>query len=327
MTLSSRTRRQLAAWGAATLALPGGLARAADWPTRQVSFLQPYAPGTALDAVTRFLAERCAKQWRQPVVVENRAGANGVIGTEVVARAPGDGHTLLFTATGHFTNELLMPRLPFDPARDFKPVAKLASVALVLIVPRRAPFSTVGELVEYARRNPGKLSYASAGSGSSQHLSAAAFVAQTRIDVLHVPYKTQTQALNDTLGGHVDFSFAAVATAAAQLKGGNLRALGTTGSQRSIGLPDLPTLAESGIAGYEFAGFNAVYAPAATPDPIVQAAADAFEAGVRSPAFAELARTQGIDIDFQGPRAWAAAQAGERRRWAELIRASGAKLE
>lgn len=320
------TRRRFAACAAA-LTLPAGLARAQDWPSRTVTFLQPYGPGTALDAVTRFLADQSGRAWGQPVVVENKVGANGVIGTEQVARAPADGHTLLFTATGHFTNALLMPRLPFDPARDFKPVAKIASVMLVLVVPQESPFKTARELMEHARRHPGKLSYASGGSGSSQHLSAAAFTGAAGVSVLHVPYKTQGQALTDTLGGQVDFSFAAVATAAAQLKSGRLRALGVTGARRSQSLPELPTLQELGFAGYEFSAFNAVYAPAATPDATITRIAQAFEASVRSDAFAQLALAQGIEIDYAGPAAWAAAQASESSRWAELIRISGAKLE
>lgn len=327
MDLARLNRRRFAACAGAMLALPAALSRAEAWPARLVTFLQPYGPGTALDAVTRFLAERAGAAWKQPVVVENKVGANGVIGTEQVARAPADGHTLLFTATGHFTNAMLMARLPFDPARDFKPVAKIASVMLVLIVPRDSPFQTARELVEHAQRHPGKLSYASGGSGSAQHLSAAGFAAVAGMQALHVPYKTQGQAMTDTLSGQVDFSFAAVATAAAQLKSGRLRALGVTGRRRSVSLPELPTLDELGFAGYEFTAFNAVYAPAATPDAIVERVAQTLEAAVRSDAFATLAQAQGIEIDYAGPADWTAAQAAERRRWAELIRISGAKLE
>jgi len=137
-----------------------------DWPSRPVTFLQPYAPGTNLDGITRHLADKLGTQWKVPVVVENKAGANGVIGTEAAARSGGDGYTWLFTGPGHFTNEVLMGKVPFDPLKDFKPVARLASVMLVLVVPANSPHQSVRDLVEFAKKNPGKLSYASAGSGS-----------------------------------------------------------------------------------------------------------------------------------------------------------------
>jgi len=323
------TRRRFMQYAAACWAASAGFARAAppDWPTRAVTFLQPYGPGTALDAVTRFLADQAGRQWKQAIVVENKAGANGVVGTAQVARAAPDGYTLLFTATGHFTNEMLMGKLPFDAEHDFKPVARIASVMLVLLVPKNSPFKSADELVAYARSHPGKLSYASAGSGSSQHLSAAEFVALDNIQVLHVPYKTQAEALTGTIGGQIDFTFAAVTTAQSQMNGGNLRALGVTGVRRSQTLPEVPTLAELGFKNYEFSAFNAVYAPAGTPDAIIDKVAATFASAVKTPAFAELTRRQGIEIDYAGPAQWTAAQSGERKRWSDLIRISGAKLE
>jgi tripartite-type tricarboxylate transporter receptor subunit TctC len=177
-------------WLAAGLLAFSAMTQANDWPARSVTFLEPYGPGTALDAVTRFLAERLSPQWRVPVVVDYKAGANGIIGTEWVARAPADGYTFLITGPGHFTNELLVGKVPFDPVKDFKPVARLASVMLVLAVPKASPFQSVKDIVDYARKNPGKLTYASGGRGSSQHLSAASFANVAGVDLLHVPYKT-----------------------------------------------------------------------------------------------------------------------------------------
>ena len=307
--------------------LLGGLARAADWPTRPITFLQPYGPGTNLDSITRFLAERMGAEYKVHIVVENKAGANGVIGTEMAARMPGDGYTFLFTGPGHFTNEVLMGKVPFDPIKDFKPVARLASVMLVLVVPKNSPFNSVRDIVEFAKKNPGKLSYASAGSGSAQHLSAAGFSATTGASLLHVPYKTQAQALTDTIGGQVDLTFAALTTAAAQLRAGNLRAIAVTGPRRSQSLPDLPTVAESGYPGYEFFSFNAVFVPAATPDEIVRKFSDSLAVLVKSPRFVELSRIQGFESDFADSTAWAAAIIPERKKWADLIKTSGAKLE
>jgi tripartite-type tricarboxylate transporter receptor subunit TctC len=314
----------IAASLAATSLLP---VQAQDWPNRPVTFLQPYGPGTNLDAITRYLAERMGSQLKAPVVVENKAGANGVIGTEQVARAAGDGYTWLFTGPGHFTNEVLMGKVPFDPLKDFKPVARLASVMLVLVVPSDSPFKSVRELVEFARKNPGKASYASAGSGSAQHLSAAAFQAATGAQFLHVPYKTQAAALTDTLGGQVTFTFSALATAQAQLKSGRLRALAVTGPRRSQSVPELPTVAEAGVPGYEFFSFNAVFVPAGTPDDIVRKFSDALGVVIRTPQFAEMARAQGFESDFADTQAWAAAVPAERKKWQDLIRISGAKNE
>lgn len=299
----------------------------ADWPNRPVTFLQPYAPGTNLDAITRYLAERLGTQWKVPVVVENKAGANGVIGTDAAARSAPDGYTWLFTGPGHFTNEVLMGKVPFDPLRDFKPVARLASVMLVLVVPADSPFRSVKELVDHAKKNPGKVSYASAGSGSAQHLSAAAFQHATGAQFLHVPYKTQAQAVTDTLGGQVNFTFAALTTAGSMLKAGRLRALAVTGPRRSQSLPELSTVAEAGVPGYEFFSFNAVFVPANTPDDIVRKFSDALGAAIRTPQFAEMAKVQGFESDYADVQAWSAAVVGERRKWTDLIRISGAKNE
>ncbi|MBV7482620.1 tripartite tricarboxylate transporter substrate binding protein [Bordetella sp. BOR01] len=327
MAFQSQRRRLLAAGAASAAWLVAPAARANGWPTRPVTFLQPYGPGTNLDAITRFVAERLGPQWKVPIVVENKAGANGVIGTDYVARSTPDGYTFLFTGPGHYTNQALMNSVPFDPVKDFRPVARLASVMLVLVVPRRSPFQSVQDLVEHARNNPGKLSYASAGSGSAQHLSAALFLASAGINVLHVPYKTQPQALMDTIGGRVDFTFSALTTAAAQIKAGNVRALAVTGPRRSVSLPDLPTVAELGFPGYEFFSFNAVFAPAAAPDEAVQKLSDGLSAIARSPEYAQLARQQGFETDFADMREWGAALPAERKKWLEMIRISGARLE
>ncbi len=322
--------RQCLACAMALLATSMALAQpspAGDWPTRPVTFLQPYAPGTNLDAITRFMADRISPQWKQPIVVDNKAGANGVIGTDLVARSAGDGYTVLFTGPGHFTNEVLMGKVPFDPMKDFKPVARLASVMLVLVVPSNSPFQSIRDLMDFAKKNPGKVSYASAGSGSAQHLSAASFQQVTGAQFLHVPYKTQAAAVTDIIGGQVSFGFAALTTASAQLKAGKLRGLGVTGPHRSQGLPELPTIAEQGWPGYEFFSFNAVYAPAATPDEVVHKISAALGAVARTPAYAELARIQGFENDFAEAGAWSAVQAAERKKWQDLIRVSGAKLE
>jgi tripartite-type tricarboxylate transporter receptor subunit TctC len=257
-------------------------------------------------------------------VVEHKAGANGVIGTEQVARSSGDGYTWLFTGPGHFTNEVLMGKVPFDQ-KDFKPVARLASVMLVLVVPADSPFKLVSDIIEAAKKNPGKVSYASAGSGSAQHLSAAAFQHASGAQFLHVPYKTQAAALTDTLSGQVSFSFSALATAKAQLASGRIRAIAVTGPRRSQSLPELPTVAESGVPGYAFFSFNAVFVPATTSDEVIRKFSDALGAAIRTPQFADMAKSQGFESDYADVQAWGAAVPSERKKWQDLIRVSGAK--
>jgi tripartite-type tricarboxylate transporter receptor subunit TctC len=249
-----------------------------------------------------------------------------VIGTEQVARSSGDGYTWLFTGPGHFTNEVLMGKVPFDQ-KDFKPVARLASVMLVLIVPADSPFKSVSDIIDAAKKNPGKVSYASAGSGSAQHLSAAAFQHASGVQFLHVPYKTQAAALTDTLSGQVSFSFSALATAKAQLASGRIRAIAVTGPRRSQSLPELPTVAESGVPGYAFFSFNAVFVPSATPDEVIRKFSDALGAATRAPQFADMAKSQGFESDYADVQAWGAAVPLERKKWQDLIRVSGAKNE
>jgi len=198
---------------------------------------------------------------------------------------------------------------------------------LVLVVPTDSPFKSLGDLLDFAKKNPGKVSYASAGSGSAQHLSAAAFQHAAGVQLLHVPYKTQAQAVTDTIGGQVSFTFAALTTAGAQLKGGRLRALAVTGPRRSQSLPDLPTVAEAGVPGYEFFSFNAVFVPASTPDEIVRKFSDALGGMIRTPQFAEMAKVQGFESDYADAQAWGGMVVAERKKWTDLIRISGARNE
>ena len=198
---------------------------------------------------------------------------------------------------------------------------------LVLVVPADSPFKSVSDIIDAAKKNPGKVSYASAGSGSAQHLSAAAFQHASGAQFLHVPYKTQAAALTDTLSGQVSFSFSALATAKAQLASGRIRAIAVTGPRRSQSLPELPTVAESGVPGYAFFSFNAVFVPATTSDEVIRKFSDALGAAIRTPQFADMAKSQGFESDYADVQAWGAAVPSERKKWQDLIRVSGAKNE
>ena len=294
------------------------------WPNRPVTWLQPYAPGSATDLAARFIGERLTRQWGQPVVADYKPGANNVIGTEMVARAAPDGYTFMVTAPGHFSNEVLVPKLPYDPVKAFVPVAKFISLPLILVVPSTSPFRSVKDLVDFARKNPGKLSYSTGGTGSSQHLAGAMLATLADINVLHIPYKAQSAAVVDVASGQVDFAFVAVATAASQIAGGKLRALAASGSTRSASFPDLPTMAEAGVPNFSYAAIAMLFAPTGTPPEIVAKVSSDIGAVTRTPEFAELARQNGFNVEYSGGAEWANALPTVRRQWIDLVKKSGA---
>ncbi|MDQ8030768.1 MAG: tripartite tricarboxylate transporter substrate binding protein [Bordetella sp.] len=324
-------RRTLIARGlgmCAALALPAAVcARALAWPERTITLIQPYAPGTATDASSRFIAQNISERWKVPLVMDHRAGANGLIGTELAARAAPDGYTMMITSTGYFTNEALMQRITYDPLKSFVPVAKVGAVQLLLVVPANSRFHDVKELVAYAKANPGKLSYASGGSGSSQHLSAAMLATMTGAQLMHVPYKGQVAAAVGTSTGEVDFSFAAITTARPLVDSGKLRILAANGAQRSASYPELPTVAEAGVPGFEYVANTFFFAPAGTSEPIVRKMSDAIGDVANDASFREFAKSIGMESGFTGQADWRKTIAAERDQWLKLVRDSGAKPE
>lgn len=309
---------------AATQALPSF---AADWPERTITFVQPYGPGTATDASSRYIAQRLTERWKVPTVMDHKAGANGIVGTEAVAREKPDGYTFLITSTGFFTNEAMVAKLPYDPLQSFDPVAKVGAVQLLLCVPSTSRFRSVRELVEFAKANPGKLTYASGGNGSSQHMAGALLATLTGVNIVHVPYKTQVPAAVATSTGEVDFSFIAIATAKPLLAADKMRILGVSGTRRSSSLPDMPTVAESGVPGFEWVANTFFLAPAKTPPAIVQKLSDAVGEIARSEGYREFTKGIGMDADFMGHAEWSRSIAAERQRYLQVVRASGAKAE
>ncbi len=299
-----------------------GLAQ--DFPARPVRFVVPYAQGTALDITARYVADRLARKWGQGVVVENKVGASGIIGTEAALRAPPDGYTLLFTSlSGHVSNATLFTKLPYNPLTDIRPVVQVASSYLVLVVPKSSPVSSIKELSDYMRARPGQLNYGSAGQGNMTHLAAIRLTEAIGAQANNVPYKTHTQALVDTLSGQVFMTFVGVATAAPQVASGAAKALGVTGLKRSSAMPNVPTLAESGIPNAEIVSKLAILAPKGTPDPVVTRVSEAVLEITRSDDFGRFLEQQGLESDTATPEQLAAGIPKEAELWAALIRSSG----
>jgi tripartite-type tricarboxylate transporter receptor subunit TctC len=254
---------------AALLAGASLAAWAQAYPSKPVKLIVTYPPAGGADTMARLIAAKLSESLGQPFVVENRPGASGQIGAEAVAKAAPDGYTLMLDASSYAVNPSLYPKLPYDPNKAFAPISLLALFPNMLVVTPSFPASSVKELVAMAKAKPGTISYASSGNGSAQHLAAELFKQQAGIDIMHVPYKGGGPAMTDVMAGQVPMFFANMASGLGHVKGGKLKALAVTGSKRSSNMPELPTLAESGVPGYEVYEWNVVFAPAGTPRAIV----------------------------------------------------------
>jgi tripartite-type tricarboxylate transporter receptor subunit TctC len=246
-------------------------AAAQTYPDKPVRLIVPLSAGSAVDTLARIPAEKLSQIWGQQVVVDNRVGANGIIGTEAAAKAAPDGYTLLLTNDAALaTSPALYPKLPYDPLRDFAPITLAASIPVILVAHASQPFTSVKELIDYAKANPGKLHYASGGNGSAQHVPMEMFKQAAGIDLVHVPYKGLAPAFNDVVAGQVPVMFAGLSNAPQHIKAGRIRALAIGSARRSSAMPDLPTMQEAGVAGFDYSAWAGFLAPAGTPAPIVQ---------------------------------------------------------
>lgn len=245
-------------------------ADAQSWPAKPIRLIVTYPPGGGADTVARLLSPKLGEYLGQPILVDNRPGASGTIGAELVAKSPADGYTLMLDASSYAVNPSLYPKLAYDPLKAFKPVSVLVLFPNMLVVNPEVPAKSVGELIALAKAQPGRIAYASSGNGSAQHLAAELFRQRAGLDMVHVPYKGGGPALQDVMGGQVPVFFANMASGLSHVKSGKLRVLAVTGAKRSASLPDVPTVAEAGIPGYEVYEWNAVFAPAATPEAIVK---------------------------------------------------------
>lgn len=297
------------------------------WPTKPVKLVVGYAAGGATDVLARLVAVKLADQLGQPVVVDNRAGANSNLGAEFVARAPADGYTLYVLTIANTINATLYPKLAYDPVKDFEPIGLIAKIPNILVVNPKLPIRNVAEYVRYAKESKDGISFASSGSGSSVHLSGEMFKAQAKAKMLHVPYRGSSPAVTDLLGGQVQSMFDNAPSALPHVQAGRLRAIAVTSAERSPLLPDVPTLAESGFPGLEVQSWFALAAPAGTPRAVVEKLNSALNKLLAAPDVRQRLRELAATPGERTPEQMRTFVADEVKRWHAVVKDSGAKAE
>ena len=301
---------------------------AADYPAHPITLVVPYAAGGGNDVIARIVAGRMSASLGQQIVVENRGGAGGTIATRQVARATPDGYTLMIATSSLAINPSLYPNVGYDPRKDFAPVGLIASSSNVVLVHPSVPAKSIAELIALAKREPGKLTFASTGTGSSVHLAAELFAGMAGVKINHVPYKGSGPALNDLIGGHVALMFGTMASAVGLVRDGSkVRALAVTGGKRSPLFPELPTVAEAGLPGYEAVLHYGIVAPAGTPRPVVEKLNAALNTALASDDVRERLSVDGAEPLPSSPEQYAADIASEEAKWSEIIRRAGMKAE
>jgi tripartite-type tricarboxylate transporter receptor subunit TctC len=310
------------------LAIVAGAAFAQAYPTKPIRLVVPFPAGGTTDILAREVANRLTQSWGQAVVVDNRPGAGGNIGAELVAKSPPDGYTLLMGTVGtHAINASLYAKMPYDHVKDFTPVILVAGVPNVLVINPALPINSVQELIAYAKANPGKLNFASSGSGTSIHLSGELFKVMAGVEVTHVPYKGSSPALQDLVGGQVQLMFDNLPSALALIKGGKLKALAVTSTVRAAALPDVPTMAEAGLPGFEASSWFGVLAPAGTPPDIVTRLNGEIAKWLATPEAKDKLLSQGAIAAGGPPEDFVKHIAAETAKWQKVVKASGAKVD
>lgn len=296
----------------------------AEFPEKPIRLILPYPPGGPTDLLARVVAAEMSNTLGQQVVVDNRPGASGMIGAEQVARATPDGYTILANASLHVINPSIYPDMRYDAIKDFAPITQLAAVPLVLVVPPSSPIKKPQDIVTQDNKNPGKLSFGSAGTASSQQLAGESFKIAAGIDMLHVPYRGSAPALADLVGGQIDLMFDSMPSAMPFISSGQLRAVAVTTSQRATALPDVPTVAESGYPGFDISTWYGFWAPAGTPEPVVAKLAEHAAMALKTPQVRERYAAMGAEPVGSSPADFAAYNVSEGEKWAEIVRKSGA---
>ena len=305
----------------------GGAAFAQDYPVRPIKVVVPFSPGGAVDGPMRAIAQELGKRLKQQVIIDNKPGAGATIGSEAVAKAAPDGYTLLLASQTNAISASLYPKLSFNPVDDFIGISLLGREPGVLVVHPSLPVKSVAELIAYAKQRPGQLNYASSGNGSGQHLFMAMFASMAGIQLVHVPYRGSGQATTDLLAGTVPMAMPGTAGMVSHIKAGKLRPLAVSGSTRSTQLPDVPTLAESGLAGYAAYVWMGLLAPKGTPAPIIERLQRELKAALATPEVQSFMREAGIEVVGSSATEMEAFFRDERDRWARVVRDTGARVD
>jgi tripartite-type tricarboxylate transporter receptor subunit TctC len=322
------TKRWLRTILAGVLALAAGTAAAQAYPTKPVRMVVPFPAGGATDIVGRLIAQKLSEAWRQQVFVDNRAGAGGTIGSDVAARAPADGYTILMgTSSTHAIAPSLYSKLPYDPVRDFAPITLVASATVLLAVHPSVPAKNVRELIALAKKQPNALSFASSGTGGISHLIGEHFKSLAGIQMLHVPYKGDTPALIDLTAGQVSLMFGTAVSFLPHVKAGRLNALAVTNPKRSPTLPKIPTISESGLPGFEALQWFGLFAPAGTPKEVISKLHGEIVKSLQLPDVQERLTGLGADVVGNTPEEFAAFLKADAAKWAKVVKESGAKIE
>lgn len=312
---------------AALMTLMGATAVAQTYPSKPVKIIVPFGPGGFTDVVARILGVKLGESLGQAVVIENKPGAGSMIGSDMVAKSPPDGHTLLIVSSTHVISPWIYKSVPYDPLRSFAPVTKLVDSPYVLLTHPKVPAKNVQEFIALAKAQPDKIHYASSGNGSAQHLIGGLFASMTKTQLKHVPYRSSNLASTDLVAGVVESSFAGVPNALAQVPNGRLNALAVTSAKRIPQLPNVPTMQEAGVPGYEATIWLAMLAPAGTPAPIIQRLNSDIAKIMRSPETQKAMFDAGVEVSLSTPEALAQLMVSEMDKWGKVVKEAGIKLE
>jgi tripartite-type tricarboxylate transporter receptor subunit TctC len=297
------------------------------YPTKPVRVIIPFAAGGPADFMLRLVGPKLSEAWGQPVILDNRGGANQMLGSELAARSQPDGYTLLVTTGGSAINVSLYPRMPYDTLKDFAPISLIATGPNLAVIHPAVPARNLAEFITYARSKPGQLVYASAGAGAPSHLAVELFSTMAKIQMVHVPYKGMAPGMTDLLGGQVQLAFPTISAGITHARAGRLRALGVTTAKRSPAAPDVPTIAEAALPGFEASNWYGMVAPARTPPAIIRKVHDDIARALATPDVRERMLNQGMDPTTNAPEEFSAYIRSEIAKWAKVVKASGAKPE
>ncbi|MDP1537691.1 MAG: tripartite tricarboxylate transporter substrate binding protein [Burkholderiales bacterium] len=302
-------------------------AAGADYPTKPIRLVVPFPAGGPVDITARTLAPRLTEALGQRLVIDNRGGAGGILGSDIVAKSPADGHTLLLCTTGNAINVSLVPNLPYDIRKDFAPVSMVAIITSILVVHPALPVKSVKGLIALARAQPDALSYASTGNGAPTHLAGELFKSMASVKILHVPYKGAAPAVVDLLSGHVQLSFISAPGVMPHVRNNRLRVLAVTNARRSVLLPEVPTLDEAGLRGYESEGWHGLFTPAGTPKPVIDRLYKEFSTLLRDPKIGAQLIAGGAEPVGMPPAEFAVKLHNEIEKWAKVVKNSGMKVD